>query len=53
MTQPWWSPSSLGARRGNLALRARAKSAVSDWFYTAGFTEVETPALQISPGLEA
>lgn len=52
MNDPWWSPASLAKRRGNLALRGRAKSALSEWFQSAGFIEVETPALQISPGLE-
>ncbi|MAX48623.1 MAG: EF-P lysine aminoacylase GenX, partial [Rhodospirillaceae bacterium] len=52
MTDPWWASASLAKRRDNLALRGRAKSALADWFQSAGFVEVETPALQISPGLE-
>lgn len=48
----WWHPERLAARRGNLAERARIKRALSDWFDSEGFSEVETPALQVSPGLE-
>ncbi len=35
-----------------LELRARLTAAVRDFFAARGFLEVETPALQISPGLE-
>ena len=48
----WWSPTSLEARRARLAVRASVKAAIGHGFAARGFTEVETPALQVSPGLE-
>ncbi|MBM3510390.1 MAG: EF-P lysine aminoacylase GenX [Alphaproteobacteria bacterium] len=48
----WWEPERHAARRANLAARARIARAVRDWFGAQGFVEVETPALQVSPGLE-
>src|SRR4051812_16018827 len=53
MTVPWWRPDRLAARRANLAARGRVKRAVRDFFDANGYVEVETPALQASPGLEA
>ena len=47
-----WRPDRLAARRGNLALRARVLVAVRQFFAEAGYLEVDTPALQASPGLE-
>jgi lysyl-tRNA synthetase class 2 len=47
-----WLPDSLARRRDNLELRGRVLAAVRSFFAEAGFVEVETPALQISPGLE-
>src|SRR5215813_13750814 len=41
-----------GARRGKLAARGRILNAVRGFFAEEGFIEVETPALQVSPGLE-
>jgi elongation factor P--(R)-beta-lysine ligase len=52
MTTPWWRPDRLAARRGKLAARGQVKRAVRDFFDAAGYVEVETPALQTSPGLE-
>ncbi|WP_445681152.1 EF-P lysine aminoacylase EpmA [Radicibacter daui] len=49
---PAWHPAALAARRANLAARARIQSAFRGWFGAAGFAEVETPSLQVSPGLE-
>jgi lysyl-tRNA synthetase class 2 len=49
---PWWRPDRHEARRANLAARARIMRALRDWFHAEGFVEVETPALQVSPGLE-
>src|SRR5579883_1887987 len=40
-------------RRERLALRSRITRAVRDWFQARGFVEVETAALQVSPGNEA
>jgi lysyl-tRNA synthetase class 2 len=49
---PWWHPDRLAARRPNLIARGRIQAALRSWFAEAGFVEVETPALQVSPGLE-
>ncbi|HRD77604.1 MAG TPA: EF-P lysine aminoacylase EpmA [Hyphomicrobiaceae bacterium] len=50
---PWWSPSRHEDRRPRLILRNRIKAAFRAWFEGEGFTEVETAALQVSPGNEA
>jgi lysyl-tRNA synthetase class 2 len=52
MTQSWWRPDRLAARRQRLAARGRILNAVRTFFAEAGFAEVDTPALQVSPGLE-
>jgi lysyl-tRNA synthetase class 2 len=52
MMPSWWRPDRLAQRRANLAARARMRGAVRDFFAAAGYLEVETPALQVSPGLE-
>ncbi len=52
MTPPWWRPDRLAARHGNLMARGRILAAVRDFFAGRGYVEVETPALQASPGLE-
>ncbi|HVH79702.1 MAG TPA: amino acid--tRNA ligase-related protein, partial [Stellaceae bacterium] len=48
----WWRPDRLAARRDKLAARGRIFGAVREFFTSEGFIEVETPALQVSPGLE-
>jgi lysyl-tRNA synthetase class 2 len=48
----WWHPDRLAARREALETRARIAAAVRRFFLERGFVEVETPALQVSPGLE-
>jgi elongation factor P--(R)-beta-lysine ligase len=48
----WWRPDRLAARLDNLAARGRILGAVRQFFADNGFIEVQTPALQISPGLE-
>jgi lysyl-tRNA synthetase class 2 len=50
--RPWWHPERFAARRQALAARARIATALRRWFAARDFTEVDTPALQISPGLE-
>ena len=50
--QPWWRPDRLAARRERLAVRAAILSVVRAFFAEREFIEVETPALQVSPGLE-
>jgi lysyl-tRNA synthetase class 2 len=48
----WWRPEVFASRRDNLALRGRAVQAVRAHFAEADFVEVETPCLQVSPGME-
>ena len=43
----------LARRRPRLLARARVTAELRAWFAARGFTEVETPALQVSPGNEA
>jgi elongation factor P--(R)-beta-lysine ligase len=52
MNAPWWRPDRLAARRSNLAVRSRMLAALREFFSANGYVEVETPGLQISPGLE-
>ncbi len=49
---PFWLPGVHAARRPYLIKRARIATALRAWFARAGFIEVETPALQVSPGNE-
>src|ERR1043165_9080936 len=51
-TPPFWSPGGHAARKAHLAARSRITAAVRGWFAAQGFMEVETPALQVSPGNE-
>jgi lysyl-tRNA synthetase class 2 len=52
MTPSWWRPDRLAERRAKLAVRGRILDAVRDFFAASGYVEVDTPALQVSPGLE-
>lgn len=49
---PWWHPALYARRRPNLLLRQAVLAALRSSFARLGFVEVETPALQVSPGLE-
>ena len=49
---PWWHPARFGLRQSRLEARARIAKAVRGYFDGQDFLEVETPALQVSPGLE-
>ena len=49
---PWWRPDRFAARHDKLMARGRVLGAVREFFAADGFLEVETPALQVSPGLE-
>jgi lysyl-tRNA synthetase class 2 len=49
---PWWDRHVYVDRRPFLLARSRILSALRDWFRKRGFLEVETPALQVSPGNE-
>jgi lysyl-tRNA synthetase class 2 len=51
-SQPWWNREEFARRRANLEARVRVAAAVRAHFAAQGFLEVETPALQVSPGLE-
>src|SRR5262245_5429563 len=48
----WWRPDQFGLRRTRLEQRGRILEAVPSFFAGRGFVEVDTPALQVSPGLE-
>lgn len=48
----WWHPALYARRRPNLLLRQAVLAALRSGFAGLGFVEVETPALQVSPGLE-
>jgi lysyl-tRNA synthetase class 2 len=50
---PWWAPSRHRDRRPFLSARGAIVRAVRGWFEAEGFVEVETAALQVSPGNEA
>ena len=52
MRETWWRPDRFAERRDRLMARGRVLTAVRDFFGEAGFVEVDTPALQLSPGLE-
>ncbi|MBM3522926.1 MAG: EF-P lysine aminoacylase GenX [Alphaproteobacteria bacterium] len=49
---PWWRPDRHAARRSHLLKRAAITRDLRGWFAGEDFLEVETPALQVSPGLE-
>jgi lysyl-tRNA synthetase class 2 len=48
----WWRPDRFASRRRRLEQRGRILEAVRGFFAERGFLEVDTPALQVSPGLE-
>jgi elongation factor P--(R)-beta-lysine ligase len=50
--QQWWRPERFAQRRETLERRGRMLAAVRRFFAERGFVEVDTPALQASPGLE-
>jgi lysyl-tRNA synthetase class 2 len=52
MIKEWWRPDRFGLRRGWLERRGRILEAVRRYFAEHEFVEVDTPALQVSPGLE-
>src|ERR1051325_2859564 len=49
---PWWRPDRFTARRDKLIARSGVLAAVREVFAEGGVIEVETPALQGSPGRE-
>ena len=48
----WWRRERFSERRTRLEARGRIIAGLRRWFESRGFLEVETPALQISPGME-
>ncbi|WP_374632319.1 EF-P lysine aminoacylase EpmA [Ferrovibrio sp.] len=48
----WWRPGLYARRRPNLLRRAALLAALRGFFSSRDFVEAETPALQVSPGLE-
>ena len=48
----WWDRDQFARRRPRLLARNAALAAIRRWFAGQGFVEVETPALQVSPGME-
>ncbi len=50
--EEWWRPERFAGRREQLARRGRMLGAVREFFAVRDFVEVDTPALQVSPGLE-
>ena len=50
---PWWTPHVHADRRPRLMLRNAIAASLRDWFAGHDFVEVETAALQVSPGNEA
>ncbi|MGH7123695.1 MAG: amino acid--tRNA ligase-related protein, partial [Stellaceae bacterium] len=48
----WWQPDRFAAKREFLAARGRVAAATRAFFAARDFVEVETPALQVSPGME-
>jgi lysyl-tRNA synthetase class 2 len=50
---PWWAPHVHADRRPFLAARGHITAAARNFFAARGFTEVESAALQVSPGNEA
>jgi lysyl-tRNA synthetase class 2 len=49
---PWWRPDRHADKRPFLLARGRIQAAIRRWFEAESFIEVETAALQFSPGNE-
>jgi lysyl-tRNA synthetase class 2 len=52
MAEPWWGRDRHADRRPFLMARGRIAAALRHWFTSRDFVEVETAALQVSPGNE-
>ena len=52
LRENWWHPDAFERRADALVCRAGAVKTLRDFFDRRGYVEVETPALQISPGME-
>lgn len=51
-SETWWKPAYHRTRRPVLLARHAIKQALRGWFLDQGFIEVDTAALQVSPGNE-
>jgi lysyl-tRNA synthetase class 2 len=51
-SSPWWAPHRHADRRPRLLQRNAIAAAFRDWFARRDFVEVQTAALQVSPGNE-
>jgi len=51
-TTPFWRPDRFGRRRPFLEARGKVLRAMRRFFESRDFAEVDTPALQVSPGME-
>ena len=49
---PWWRPERFARKRELLAARGRITAVTRAFFAARDFAEVETPALQVCPGME-
>ena len=49
---PFWLPGVHAARRPHLLARGKVMTALRAWFAARGFIEIETAAIQVSPGNE-
>src|ERR1700761_3879147 len=52
VSSPFWAPQDHADRRPVLLARGRIVAALRAWFADADFVEVDTAALQVSPGNE-
>jgi lysyl-tRNA synthetase class 2 len=48
----WWRADVFARKAANLRARSAIRDATRNFFVAQGFSEVDTPALQVSPGLE-
>jgi len=50
--QEWWRPQNFARRKNTLDQRVKAVNALRRFFDHSQYVEVETPCLQVSPGME-
>ncbi len=53
MVMNWWLPHNFDKKRANVVSRAQCLRAIRSFFYARDFVEVDTPALQLCPGMDA
>ncbi len=49
---PWWHPATVERKLENLYVRNAVRSSIQVFFANADFIEVETPSIQVCPGME-